>query len=143
MRGCPDITTLSDGSIPLVSWCVVVYCQRVPNHLNVCPAVDVHMRLGERLTRSRSVNWTNVGRREHGLMAPQISRAKTACRRYKVARPLRLEDRQVELVDGFLVEMRKELEEFLALENGLCFQQVHDGQAEACHSAFVDRGLNV
>ena len=48
----------------------------------------------------------------------------------------------MELVDGFLVGIREALEEFLDLEDHLCFQQVHDGQAEACLSALADIVLN-
>ena len=48
----------------------------------------------------------------------------------------------MELVDGFLVGMRDVLEDFLDPEDRLCFQQVHDGQEEACRSALADMGLN-
>ena len=91
---------------------VALYGQNYPDHINVCPAVHVHTRLVERLTRSRRENWTNVGQSEHGLTARQISRARTARRRYQGGRAVRLEDRRVELVAGFLVGMREVLKDF-------------------------------
>ena len=127
MRGCPDITIFSDLAIPLVAWFVALYGQKYPDHINVCSAVHLHTRLVERLMRSMRGNRTNVGQREHGLTARQISTAKTARRRYQGGRAVRLEDRRVELVDGFLLGMREGLEEFLDPEDRLCFQQVHDG----------------
>ena len=48
-----------------------------------------------------------MGHREHGLTTRQISRARTARRRYQGGQAVRLEDRRVELVDGFLVGMRE------------------------------------
>ena len=142
MHGCPYITIVSDLAIPLVVLFVALYIEKYPDHINFCPAVHVHTRLVERLTRSMRGNRTNVGQREHGLNALQISRARTARRRYQARRPVLLEDRWVELVDGFLVGMREVLEEFLDPENRLCFQQVHDGQEEACRSVLADIGLN-
>ena len=41
---------------------------------------------------------------------------------------MRLENRRVELVEGFLVGMREVFEQFLDLEDRICFQQLHDGQ---------------
>ena len=82
MRGCPDITIVSDLAIPFVAWFMALYGQKYPHHINVCPAVHVHTRLVERLTRSIRGNRTNVGQKEHGLTACQISRARTARRGY-------------------------------------------------------------
>ena len=121
---------------------MALYGHKYPDHINVCPAVHVHTRLVERLTRSMRGNRTKVGQREHGLTARQISMARTARRRYQGGRAVRLEDRRVELVDGFLVGMRDVLEDFLDPEDRLCFQQVHDGQEEACRSTLADMGLN-
>ena len=78
--GSPDITMVSDLAIPLVAWFVALYDQLYPNHINVCQAVHVQMRLFERLTRSIRGNRRNVGQREHSLTALQISRARTARR---------------------------------------------------------------
>ena len=142
MPGCLDMKSVSDLAIPLVAWFVALYGQKYPDHINVCPAVHVHTRLVERLTRSMRGNRTNVGQREHGRTARQISRARTARRKYQNGRPVRLEDRRVELVDGFLVGMREVLEDFLDPEDRLCFQQVHDRQKEACRSTLADMGLN-
>ena len=142
MHGCPDITIVSDLAIPLVVWFVALYGQKYPDHIDVSTALHVQTRLVERLTSLMKGNRTNVGQREHGLTARQISRARTARRRYQGGRAVRLEDRRVELVDGFQVGMREVLEDFLDPEDRLCFQQVHDGQEEACGSALADLGLN-
>ena len=142
MRGCPDITIVSDLAIPIVARFVALYGQKYPDHINVSPAVHVHKRQVECLTRSMRGNRTNVWQREHGLTAPEISRARTARRRYQGGRAVWLEDRRVELVEGFLVGMRDVLEDFLDPEDRLGFQQVHDGQEEACCSALADMGLN-
>ena len=89
MRGCPDTTSVSDLAIPLVAWFVAQYGQKNPDHINVCPAVHVHTRLVERLTRLMRGNRTNVGQREHGLTARQISRSRTVRRRYQGGRAVR------------------------------------------------------
>ena len=86
---------------------MALYGQKYPDHILLCPAVHVDTRLVERLTSSMRGNRTNVGQREHGLTARQISTARTARRMYQARRPVSLEDRQVELVDGFLVGMRE------------------------------------
>ena len=96
MRGWPGITIFLDLAIPLDAWFVALYGQKNPNHMNVCPAVHVHTRLVERLTRSLRGNRTNVGLMEPGLTALQSSRTRTAQRRYQTGRPLRLEDTRVE-----------------------------------------------
>ena len=138
MVRCPDITIVSDLAIPLVAWFVALSGQKYPDHINVSPAVHVHTRVAERLTRSMRRNRTNVAQGEHCLTARQISRARTAWRRYQARRSVLLEDRRVELVDGFLVGMMEVLEECLAFEDRLCFQQVHDGQEEACRCALAE-----
>ena len=142
MRGSLDITIVSNPAIPLVAGFMPLYGQMYPNHIIVSLAVVVLMQLAERWTRSMRGNRTNVEQSEDGLTARQISRARPALMRYQSRRPVRLEERQVELVDGFLVGIREALGEFLDLEDHLCFQQVHDGQAEACRSALADIVLN-
>ena len=53
-----------------------------------------------------------MGQREHGLNDRQISRARTARRRYQRGRAVRFEDRRVELEAEYLVGMREVLEDF-------------------------------
>ena len=143
IRGSLDIMIVSDLAIPLVTWFVALYGQKYPDHIDVCPAVHVHTRLVARLTRSMRGNRTKVGQWEHGLTARQISRARRARKWYQNGRPVRLEDRWVQLVDGFLMWIREVLEDFLVPEDHLYFQQAHDGQEEASRSALADMGLNV
>ena len=54
----------------------------------------------------------------------------------------RLEERRVELVNWFLGGMQDALHGLLDLEDRLCFQQVHDGQVEACMAAVAGLGLD-
>ena len=107
MYSCPDVTIVSDLEIPLVVRLVALYGPQYSDHINVCPALHVHRRLVYRLTRSMRGNWKNVGHREHGLTARQISRARTARRWFQGRQAVRFEDSRVELVDGFLVGMRE------------------------------------
>ena len=142
MYGCPDVTIVSDLEIPLVVWFVALYGPKYPDHINVCPALHVHRRLVERLTRSIRGNRVNVGQREHGRTAAQFRKARAARRRYQRERAARLEERRVELVNWFLGGMRDALDGLLDPEDRLCFQLVHDGQVEACMAAVAGLGLD-
>ena len=73
-------------------------------------------------------NWTNMGWREYGLTARYISRARTVRSRYQRGRAVRLEDRMVGLVDGFMVGMREVLEHFMDLEEGSTFSRCMTGR---------------
>ena len=48
----------------------------------------------------------------------------------------------MELVNWFQGGMRDALDGFLEMEDRLCFQQVHDGQGEACMAAVAGLGLD-
>ena len=142
MSGCRGVTIVCDLAIPLVAWFPALYGQRYPDFVDINPARLLHERLVGLLNRSIRGNWVNVGQREHGLSARQISRARTARRRYQCERAARLEERCVELVNWFLGGMRDPLDGLLDPEDHLCFQQVHDGPVEACMAAVAGLGLD-
>ena len=142
MHGCPDSTIVCDLAIPLVAWFAALYGQRYPDFVDINPARLLDQRLVERLNRSIRGNWVNVGQRVHGLTAHQISRARTAWRRYQGERAARLEKRRVELVNWFLGGMRDAWDGLLDPEDRFCFQQVHDGQVEEYMAAVEGLGLD-
>ena len=136
------MTIVCDLAIPLVAWFAALYGQRYPDFVDINPARLLYERLVEGLNRSIRGNRLNVGQGMHGQTARQISRARTARRRYQGERAARLEARRVELVNWFLGAMRDGLDGLLDLEDRLGFQQVHDGLAEACMAAVAGLGLD-
>ena len=142
MSGCRDVTIVCDLAIPLVAWFAAHSGQGYPDFVDISPARLVHERLVEGLNRSIKGNRVNVGQRDHGRTAPQVREARAEPRRYQRERAARLEERRVELVNWFLGGMRDALDGLLDPEDRLCFQQVHDGQVEACMAAVAGLGLN-
>ena len=129
-------------TIPLEAWFAALYGQRYPDFVDISPARLLDERLVELWNRSIRGNRVNVGQREHGRTAVQVRKARAARMRYKLERAARLEGRRVELVNWFLVGMRDGLNGLLDPEDRLYFQQVHDGQVEACMAAVAGLGLD-
>ena len=142
LRCCQDVTIICDLAIPLVAWFATLYGLRYPDFVDINPPRLHHQRLVERLNRSIRGNLVNVGQRQDGRTARQISRARTGRSRYQRDRAVRLEERRVELVNWFLGGMRDALDGLLDPNDRLCFQEVHDGQVEACMAALAGLGLD-
>ena len=142
MRGCPDITIVSDLAIPLVVWFVATYGQRYPDWVELNTASLLHTRLVTRLNRAIR---GNRGRRDphRGRTRAQIQRARTSRARYQALREERLAGRMRVLVGEFLDGMSSALDGLIDPQDRLCYQQVHDGQEEACMSALADLGLDL
>ena len=142
MPGCWDVTIICDLGIPLVAWFAALYGQRYPEFVDINPATLLHERLVERLDRSIRGNQVKVGQREHGGTAAQVRKPRAARKRYQHERAARLEERRVELVNRVLGGMKDALDGLLDPEDHLCFQQVHNGQVEACMAALEGLDLD-
>ena len=142
MWGCPDITFISDLAIPLVVSFVATYGQRYPDWVELNTASLLHTTLVTRL--NRVIRGNRGGWDPHrGRTQGQIQRARRSQARYQALREERLARRMRVLVGEFLDGMSSALDGLIDPQNRLCYQQVHDGQEEACTSALADLGLDL
>ena len=75
-------------------------------------------------------------------MSPRLAaRREAQPRRYWRHRVVRLERKTRVLVDEFHEALGFVVDEFLTPEDGICFQQVHDGVAEQCMWDLASLGL--
>ena len=142
MWGCPDITIVLDLAILLVGWFVATYGQWYPDWVELNPASLLHTRLVTWLNRAIRAN---QGRQDphRGRTRAQIQRPRTARANYQALREERLAGRMKVLMGEFLDGMSSALDRLIDSQDRLCYQQVHDGQEEACMSALADLGLDL